>query len=668
LAQIQLDEASKLLRANRSATARSKIIRTNHEWNTVQQALYSSNGHYGLRLQLPENIRINLIKLGTVQHYLSNYFMQAALNDVKSGQFTQVAALKEQYDADMSSITTSLSQYAEVDLMALRREQKQLAFISAIVLLCEMLVFVLPYHRKLLKAYREVKIRKRQVVIAKRITENLNHSLNLMVAGINAGVWEHDFQTGKERWSTRLYRLLDYEETTLPASFDYLVDHLLHPDDKHIMVQAAHDHLANRTPYMIEVRIRTGGGTYRWFEISGQARWDINGNPMHMAGSIIDIHQTVQHLRELEYNDFMLDEIGKMAQIGGWEYVVENNEIRWTKSMYKINELDDDNKRISANLIGNNTIEHQLLISNVIKQTRQTKQAYDAEMKLTTHIGNERWVRVIATPVFNSQHKITSIRGVYQDVHKQKLYELELEQARAGLLKSNETKDKLLSIIAHDLRTPVNNMRSIIDMQQAGIISQEEFVMYIDNIKTNIDYLSTAMDNMLTWAFGQMNGFKSNPDAVNLCDVGELAIRLYKTSAEKKNITLSNDSDNTHLAFADRDNAFLVIRNLLNNAIKFTPEGGLVKLVSELGTDTVRLSVQDNGRGISRENIEKILQRSTMYTTAGTSGEKGTGLGLDLCMEMAAKDGGTIEIESEPGQGSSFTLILPSYTGQNSLS
>ncbi len=232
-------------------------------------------------------------------------------------------------------------------------------------------------------------------------------------------------------------------------------------------------------------------------------------------------------------------------------------------------------------------------------------------------------------------------------------------RAKEDSEKLNQTKDKLFSIIAHDLRGPIKNIKYLIELKQDEIITQEEFLEHVDLVKQNITYLSDAMDNLLTWAQGQMKGFTAATAEVKVWEVVKLAVNLMRESAGNKNISILTSVPTGILALADQDHIFLILRNLLSNAIKFTPENGLIKIAATTQDTMVVISVTDNGMGLSADDINKIRQKNAMFTTMGTEGEKGTGLGLDLCFEMAEKNNGTIEIVSEKGKGSTFNLFIP---------
>src|SRR5690606_37482946 len=127
--------------------------------------------------------------------------------------------------------------------------------------------------------------------------------------------------------------------------------------------------------------------------------------------------------------------------------------------------------------------------------------------------------------------------------------------------------------------------------------------MYLAEIKQNVHYLSGAMDNMLYWAQSQMEGFKLKTGKVKLADSIEMAVQLYDNAFAQKNIMLINNADENHYVLADKDHLFIIVRNLLNNALKFTPEGGVIRLQTKMTGDVATIAIQDNGEGMSAEAI-----------------------------------------------------------------
>ena len=233
-----------------------------------------------------------------------------------------------------------------------------------------------------------------------------------------------------------------------------------------------------------------------------------------------------------------------------------------------------------------------------------------------------------------------------------------LKQQTEELMQLNSFKGRLFSIIAHDLKSPIYALRNLFrNMQQYDMPAQEIKGM-VPEVVNELTYTTSLMENLLLWARSQMRADSIKPQAIDLAaTIGEVS-RLLRLQAEAKHIRVTVGGDNPVIAFADRDMVSLIARNLLSNAIKYTPDNGEIRIAAQKTPLGVEMFVRDSGLGIDPEALEKIFSNS-FYTTKGTSGESGTGLGLMLCREFAIRNGGDLLIESLPGKGSLFTVKLP---------
>jgi signal transduction histidine kinase/ligand-binding sensor domain-containing protein len=232
------------------------------------------------------------------------------------------------------------------------------------------------------------------------------------------------------------------------------------------------------------------------------------------------------------------------------------------------------------------------------------------------------------------------------------------KQARA-LKDSNDTKDKLFSIISHDLRGPVNQMNEIFKLMEAGYIGKDEFTtILLPNLRERVGYVASLTDNLLHWAKDQMGGINFNPVAFDVVDIVQENINLVEVPASNKNISLLNCLTQPLVVFGDKDMIRLVLRNLISNAVKFTLPYGVIEINAQTQNRYAIISIKDTGKGLSSADIDKILGKE-YFTTNGTSGEKGSGLGLMLCRDFLERNNGALMIESVPDEGSVFSFRIP---------
>lgn len=247
--------------------------------------------------------------------------------------------------------------------------------------------------------------------------------------------------------------------------------------------------------------------------------------------------------------------------------------------------------------------------------------------------------------------------ALLQRIHKTKLIKYQNEQLRS----LNNEKDRFFSIIAHDLKSPFNSIvgfsnllvEQSLNMDKAGVVRYAKIIH--DSSLRALELLRNLMD----WSRSQTGRMEFAPEFIEIADIINENIGLLNVSAQQKSIKLKTSFPLFATLFADRDMLSTIIRNLISNAIKFSEPGNDIMILVEEKSDGFHFSVQDFGVGISKENMSKLFQIGSGYSTQGTQKEKGTGLGLILCKEFVEKHGGKIGVESEKNKGSVFYFTIP---------
>ncbi len=235
----------------------------------------------------------------------------------------------------------------------------------------------------------------------------------------------------------------------------------------------------------------------------------------------------------------------------------------------------------------------------------------------------------------------------------------EISHQNLLLEEDNKTKNKLLSIISHDLRTPLVNTKGVLNLVNQGMVPPEEADRLLQLLETQYLGTTSLLDNLLFWIKGQMDGKEDDKVKVGLHQLIKVLEEEHRMPLMKKKITLRNLVDRDLAIVTEKEMMRIVCRNLISNAIKFTNENGTIDITSRLGDDhCLYLAVKDNGIGMTKEAIEKVNAKQ-YYNTTGTSYEKGSGFGLMLCCDLISKAGGELIVESEPGKGSTFTIRMP---------
>lgn len=264
------------------------------------------------------------------------------------------------------------------------------------------------------------------------------------------------------------------------------------------------------------------------------------------------------------------------------------------------------------------------------------------------------------TKPFNKEELIVRIKNHIDLINSRKKIEI---QARE-LMKANALKDKMFSVIGHDLRSPVGSIKLTLDLLSSGIIDVNDdlFLETINDLIKTTDEAYNLLENLLGWAKSQSSILKVVPEKINFFEVVTSTIGLLKLMSENKKIKIENHIPETVNVFADFQMVKTILRNLLSNALKFTPENGLIEVSCKTINSEVEISVKDTGVGIPGENLDKIFDPYHSVRTFGTNNESGSGLGLILCKDFVDKNGGRIRVESETGKGSTFIFTLPEST------
>lgn len=221
----------------------------------------------------------------------------------------------------------------------------------------------------------------------------------------------------------------------------------------------------------------------------------------------------------------------------------------------------------------------------------------------------------------------------------------------------NRTKDRLFSIIGHDLRGPFGNMLQLMEMMREGSISDEELKGFMNDFYEKVHDMSYMLDNLIAWAGSQQQGLKSAPENISLNDQVESLLRLFKSQIQEKSINMIHNQEIDTTVFADPDHVLIILRNLIANAIKFTPSGGMITVSYETVKDELVMLIKDSGIGISPEKLRRLFRETGKNITSyGTNDEKGIGIGLMLVKQFADENNIEIEVNSVEGKGTEFVL------------
>ncbi|RAJ13498.1 tetratricopeptide repeat-containing sensor histidine kinase [Olleya aquimaris] len=344
----------------------------------------------------------------------------------------------------------------------------------------------------------------------------------------------------------------------------------------------------------------------------------------------------------------------------------------WQEEYYKLKEqLDQEQAKNSPIIIIDDIDEANLqsdplLIPNTLNEDDlATKQKLD-KFKLIFYALLAAFAIVLTFFVLFFIKRNSRLKYTRELEAKNKKIELQneaiLEQSK-HLENINKVKDKLFSIVSHDLKDSLTSTKGFIDLLKEGQLTQDEFHSLLPELSENANNASLLLFNLLNWSKSQMQSLEPKPSLFDIQEVFSEKVKLMDQKFEAKGVRLI---DNTlrDFVYADRSMIEIVIQNLLANAVKFCNNGDSVSISNQISNGKAILSVADTGVGISKEDQGKLFGNNT-FTTRGTNKEKGTGLGLTICRELVELNKGTIWVESAVNVGSTFYVELPKNRVEN---
>lgn len=297
---------------------------------------------------------------------------------------------------------------------------------------------------------------------------------------------------------------------------------------------------------------------------------------------------------------------------------------------------------------------------NFIKRIEKILSSHEVVLNEILYLKDGRIFERDYVPVYKDSDFIGNM-WLYEDITQRKNDEQALKESERNLRELNAKKDKLFSIIAHDLRSPFSSFQGFLQLIQEDLKNHK-----YDEIEENIGFVTNSshkiynlLTNLLQWSRMETDRIDYIPKQVDLYKMTSNIADFLSSNINEKKIKFKSEIKPHSTVFADSFMLETILRNLISNAIKFTPDDGKISIVKNIKNKAIEISVIDTGVGISRENQKKIFNIEDKTSTHGTNDEEGTGLGLILCNQFAQKHGGKIVVKSEIDRGSTFTVVLP---------
>lgn len=485
--------------------------------------------------------------------------------------------------------------------------------------------------------------------------KSLSNKLSKAQSIASVGHFEWYPDTGDVIGSDEYYRIFNSTSIDHNSFNDFI--QTVEPDDREKVRSALEIAIKNKDYYDVEYRLISQGGVQKFVHAVGEFTFDNKGNPTYLLGIVHDITKQKEDERKIKENEQHLKTIFNVAQVG---IVLTKNR----KISFAIQFFLDLLKLKPEEVINKNALIIYPSIEDYEKLGKakfpMLKKYGIASVETILKTKNDRILNVLMNSSFyNGKNEDEGIISVIADVTEQK-------HSEQKLLTANATKDKFFSIIAHDLKGPLNSVMGLTSLLTDNYENnnEEQKRTIISHISTSVKITHQLLDNLLTWSRSQSGKIKYTPERIWVKDYVLEAISMAQNIADSKDIEISCSINQDLYVIADKQTIDTVLRNLLSNAIKFTKRKGAISISAKMiKTDDqenkVEISVKDNGVGIPKVILDDLFNITSNVSIKGTENEAGTGLGLILCKEFTENNGGEIWAKSELGKGASFNFTLP---------
>jgi len=492
-------------------------------------------------------------------------------------------------------------------------------------------------------------------------------------AQINAHMarWFLDHEYNQLLWSDGIFEILEINPRKYGASFNNFLE-VVHPDDVKIKNQVQEDLKTNKSPIEINYRLLFNDGRTKWINEICSTDFDNDGNPIRSYGTIQDI--TKYKLAEENFRQKEEQLKSLIETIPSLVAIIQNNRFEFinhagSQILVKNNQLPIQGMRIAKFIPQKSRSNFNKKIKSVIhgqieatfeeKMLRFNGCEFDADVKLirTTHNSSPA-IQMIVNDITSKKNAEKELIAIKEQLEKLTVTLSENEISRKELI---ETKNKFLSIIAHDLRSPFNSIIEFLEilLNQYDDFNDDERKNYLSLIEDDANRTLKLLDDLLEWSKVQTGKMPFQPQQQKLLPIIENVSSTLGFALDLKQIKLSYSVSDEFEIFADKNMLTTIFQNLISNAIKYSNPHGIITIDARSINNQIKIIISDNGIGMSVERKNKLFLIDNQVSTPGTANERGNGLGLIFCKDFIEKHEGKIWVESELGIGSKFIFTLP---------
>lgn len=490
--------------------------------------------------------------------------------------------------------------------------------------------------------------------------------LDFVMASTAVGIWDWEINTGKtvfnERWANIIgYSLSELEPVDVNTWLTYL-----HPEDKGLTQQQLEAHWRGEDEYYTcELRMKHKAGHWVWILSTGKSvEWHKDGTAKRMIGTHIDISEQKQVASEINSMNQRMTLAADSAGIGVWEYNVVTNELKWDPWMFKLYGISEANfsGAYEAWENGIHPDDAQRAVAE-LEQAINGGDKFDTQFRILWPNGEVRHIRAAAIVLFNEHDHAQSMIGVNYDITDRVNTETALTKAKQQAEAGAKAKSEFLASMSHEIRTPMNGVIGMLDLLQDTHLDQEQ-QQRVSIAQESAHSLLTLINDILDFSKIDAGKLELEQITFNLIHTVSSFARSMALQAQQKGLDLILDTTEVKQNFVigDPNRIRQILINLVANAIKFTKEGEVLVTIEQIEHSSTHwqivMTVKDTGIGIPRERQNKLFSAFQQLDASTTREFGGTGLGLAIVKRLCNEMAGDIDVESEPGKGSTFKCSI----------
>jgi len=440
---------------------------------------------------------------------------------------------------------------------------------------------------------------------------------------------------------------------------------VIHPEDRDRVHQLLTGLGAGST-YRTEYRLLHRDGDIRWVQERGKVLSDASGRALRIDSILIDISDRRRLEQELQMSNRLLERAGELARLGGWEVDLETMTPHWSPGVYRIHEVAEGTPVDLARALDHYPGEARQIMAGAVQRAVEHGERFDLQLPFVTARGNRLWVRTIGEPECHGGCT-RRLYGVLQDITEQRRNEEALQAARVEAERASRAKSRFLANMSHEIRTPMNAIVGFSEILARELADQPRYRSYLNGLGSGARNLLQLLNDILDFSRIEAEQLELRPSATDLPELLAEVRHLFELAARQKGLSLRLDYHTPLPAVVSVDALRLrqILVNLMGNAVKFTRSGGVALLVraqphgAEPGRVDLHLTVSDTGPGIEPAMQERIFEVFQQGEGSEIHQSGGSGLGLSITRRLVELLGGSLDLDSAPGQGARFSVHLP---------